>query len=39
MTLLAAYGDTVGDREMLDIAEEKFMRLFVAKPTATLGSP
>ncbi len=31
--LLAAYGDTVGDREMLDIADEKYMRLFVGDPT------
>jgi phosphatidylglycerophosphatase C len=31
--LAAAYGDTDGDDDMLDIAEEKFMRLFVGDPT------
>ena len=30
--LAAAYGDTDGDTEMLDLAEQKFMRLFVAEP-------
>ena len=30
--LLAAYGDTDGDDDMLGIAEEKFMRLFVGDP-------
>lgn len=30
--LAAAYGDTDGDTEMLDIAEQKFMRLFVGDP-------
>jgi phosphatidylglycerophosphatase C len=31
--LSAAYGDTDGDKEMLDIAEQKFMRLFVGDPS------
>jgi phosphatidylglycerophosphatase C len=31
--LAAAYGDTDGDDDMLDIADEKFMRLFVGDPT------
>ena len=31
--LLAAYGDTDGDHEMLDIADEKYMRLFVGDST------
>jgi phosphatidylglycerophosphatase C len=30
--LAAAYGDSDGDREMLDMADQKFMRLFVADP-------
>lgn len=30
--LAAAYGDTDGDKEMLDLAEQKFMRLFVGDP-------
>jgi len=30
--LSAAYGDSDGDREMLDMAEQKFMRLFVGDP-------
>ncbi len=30
--LAAAYGDTDGDREMLEIAEQKFMGLFVGDP-------
>jgi phosphatidylglycerophosphatase C len=30
--LAAAYGDTDGDTEMLELAEQKFMRLFVANP-------
>ena len=32
VTLLAAYGDTAGDREMLELAEDRFMRLFTASP-------
>jgi phosphatidylglycerophosphatase C len=32
MELLAAYGDTAGDREMLAHAREGFMRLFVETP-------
>jgi len=35
--LHAAYGDTIGDREMLDMADEKYMRLFVADPTRSQG--
>jgi len=35
--LLAAYGDTAGDNEMLEIADEKFMRLFTGKPGAPIG--
>ncbi len=35
--LHAAYGDTIGDREMLDMADEKYMRLFVADPTRPQG--
>jgi phosphatidylglycerophosphatase C len=31
--LAAAYGDTDGDREMLAIADQKFMRLFVGDPS------
>jgi len=31
--LAAAYGDTDGDDDMLDIADEKFMRLFAGDPT------
>lgn len=34
VVLLAAYGDTDGDEEMLAMAEERFMRLFNAKPSA-----
>ena len=30
--LAAAYGDTDGDTEMLELAEQKFMRLFVGDP-------
>ena len=30
--LAAAYGDTDGDNQMLDLAEQKFMHLFVAQP-------
>jgi len=30
--LTAAYGDTDGDKEMLDLSEQKFMRLFVGDP-------
>ena len=30
--LMAAYGDTDGDKDMLELAEQKFMRLFVADP-------
>jgi phosphatidylglycerophosphatase C len=37
--LLAAYGDTAGDREMLELAEDRFMRLFIGKPTPTVGAP
>jgi phosphatidylglycerophosphatase C len=37
--IAAAYGDTEGDREMLEMAEDSFMRLFTAKPTATVGAP
>jgi phosphatidylglycerophosphatase C len=36
--LAAAYGDTAGDIEMLDLADEKFMRLFTAKPTNAGGA-
>ncbi len=36
--LSAAYGDTDGDKEMLEIAEQKFMRLFVADPTKRRGA-
>jgi phosphatidylglycerophosphatase C len=38
MYLTAAYGDTDGDREMLDLAEQKFMRLFVGDPTKRRGA-
>jgi phosphatidylglycerophosphatase C len=31
--LTAAYGDTDGDKEMLEIAEQRFMRLFVGDPS------
>ncbi len=37
--LTAAYGDTDGDKEMLDLAEQKFMRLFVADPGKSRGGP
>ena len=37
--LSAAYGDTDGDREMLALADESFMRLFTAKPVAMVGAP
>jgi hypothetical protein len=37
--LAAAYGDTDGDWEMLDMAEENFMRLFSGKPVPTVGAP
>jgi phosphatidylglycerophosphatase C len=30
--LTAAYGDTDGDKEMLDLSEQRFMRLFVGDP-------
>ncbi len=30
--LMAAYGDTDGDREMLEMSDQKFMRLFVGDP-------
>ena len=36
--LAAAYGDTAGDIEMLDLADEKFMRLFSGKPIHTGGA-
>jgi phosphatidylglycerophosphatase C len=36
--LAAAYGDTAGDREMLDLADEKFMRLFTGKPAGSGGA-
>jgi phosphatidylglycerophosphatase C len=36
--LAAAYGDTAGDREMLDLADEKFMRLFSGKPAGNSGA-
>lgn len=40
INVLAAYGDTDGDIEMLAMAEERFMRLFSARPSATpLRSP
>jgi phosphatidylglycerophosphatase C len=35
--LAAAYGDTEGDDDMLDIADEKFMRLFVGDPLKGRG--
>jgi phosphatidylglycerophosphatase C len=35
--LAAAYGDTDGDDDMLNIADEKFMRLFVGDPTKGRG--
>ena len=35
--LAAAYGDTDGDDDMLDIADEKFMRLFVGDPVKGRG--
>jgi phosphatidylglycerophosphatase C len=37
--LAAAYGDSDGDREMLDMADQKFMRLFVADPTKRRATP
>ncbi|OYX35149.1 MAG: hypothetical protein B7Y99_04635 [Caulobacterales bacterium 32-69-10] len=39
LRLAAAYGDTDGDREMLEMADDSFMRLFTAKPAATVGAP
>jgi len=39
VTLLAAYGDTAGDREMLDLAADKYMRLFTGTPISTVGAP
>jgi phosphatidylglycerophosphatase C len=36
--LAAAYGDTAGDREMLDLAEEKFMRVLTGKPSGAGGA-
>ena len=36
--LAAAYGDTAGDIEMLDLADEKFMRLFSGKPNGAGGA-
>jgi phosphatidylglycerophosphatase C len=35
--LAAAYGDTEGDREMLDMADDSFMRLFSAKPVVSVS--
>jgi phosphatidylglycerophosphatase C len=35
--LTAAYGDTDGDKEMLELAEQKFMRLFVGNPGRRRG--
>ncbi len=35
--LAAAYGDTDGDDDMLEIADEKFMRLFVGDPVKGRG--
>jgi phosphatidylglycerophosphatase C len=35
--LSAAYGDTDGDKEMLELSEEKFMRLFVGDPSKRRG--
>ena len=37
--LSAAYGDTEGDRELLDMADERFMRLFNGRPGPTVGAP
>lgn len=37
VTLLAAYGDTAGDREMLELAEDKYMRLFTGTPVPAPG--
>jgi phosphatidylglycerophosphatase C len=34
VTLAAAYGDTSGDREMLQLAEIKGYRVFKGKPLA-----
>ena len=39
MELLAAYGDTSGDTEMIAMAQEGFMRRFVQKPPAAQGAP
>ena len=39
LRLAAAYGDTDGDREMLDMADDSFMRLFTGKPVSTVGAP
>jgi phosphatidylglycerophosphatase C len=37
--LAAAYGDTDGDWDMLDLADEQFMRLFTGKPVNMVGAP
>lgn len=39
VSLLAAYGDTDGDREMLELADDRFMRLFTGKPGPAMGAP
>jgi phosphatidylglycerophosphatase C len=39
VVIAAAYGDTEGDREMLDFAEESFLRLFTGVPVPTVGAP
>ena len=36
--LSAAYGDTAGDKEMLALAEDAFMRLFTGRPGERAGS-
>ena len=36
--LVAAYGDTDGDDDMLQIADQKFMRLFIGRPTKKKGA-
>lgn len=36
--LAAAYGDTSGDKEMLTLAEDRFMRLFTGRPGDRIGS-
>ena len=38
VVLTAAYGDTDGDWDMLGMAEQQFMRLFVGVPGSTIGS-